>query len=305
MKDTMNRVALIGLDLTEMDTYIISFLPTFLRIMSLEKVFFVHIARELELPEELLKKYPDLIAPLDESIENDIRSKVEPAFKGSETDFDIIVQEGSPLESFLKIAKIKNADIILMGRKKELEGSGLLSGHIVRKSPASILLIPEKHKSGVERILIPLDFSKHSGLALDLGLSIASKTNAQLSFSHVYEVPSGYYKTGKTFTEFDAIMKSHAESDFKYFCKSHNLIGDYKCEYLLAEDKPVSSLIYEHSKSTNTVLIIIGSRGRTPTSALLIGSIVEKVVFENTDIPLFVVKNKGESMSFFEALMNI
>ena len=305
MNGNTYKIAMVGLDLTAMDDTIIRYLPTLLKALPLERVIFVHIAKELELPDEIIKKYPDVIAPLDENIADGINSTIKDIFENTGVDYDIIVREGTPLENFLKLAKIKNVDLIVMGRKKELEGSGLLAGHIVRKSPTSLLLITENNTPSIDTVLVPVDFSRHSSMALSLGQEVCKRTGADLKFSHVYKVPIGYHKTGKSFEEFAQIMKTHAESDFVRFCESNGVKDHPTCDFLLSDDKPVPKLIYESARKSNSDLIIIGSRGRTRTSALLIGSIVEKLVLKDSDIPVLVVKNKGESMSFFEAIMNI
>jgi nucleotide-binding universal stress UspA family protein len=305
IKQNPYRTALVGLDLSSMDDALLDYLPHLLKALPLEKVFFVYIAQELELPEELIDKYPDLIAPLDESIAEDIRSKVKGLFDNTNIEYDIIVQEGYPLEHMLKLAKIKNIDLIVMGRKKKLEGSGLLAGHILRKSPTSIITITENHPNSLKKVLIPIDFSDHAALSIEAGGKIKDKTNAQINFCHVYNVPTGYHKTGKSYEEFAEIMESHAKRDYKLFTIRHRLKEEYPCAFLLEGNKSVADLIYDHAKEIEADMVLIGSRGRTKTSALLIGSIVEKLVRADSDIPVMVVKSKGENMGFFEALMKI
>ncbi|MDX1627841.1 MAG: universal stress protein [Fulvivirga sp.] len=304
MEATPYRVAIVGLDLTKMDDAIVKYLPHLLKAFPLERVIFVHVAKELELPEELSKTYPDLIAPIDEGIAADIQKKVDPVFKDGEVEYDVVIQEGPPLDTFLRVAKIKNADLIVMGRKKIIEGSGLLAGHIVRKSPASMLFITEDSPQQLKNILLPIDFSRHSALTVKIAQVLKERTGAQLHFSHIYKIPAGFYKTGKSREQFSDIMKSHAEKDFLRFCKQNQLGDEYTCRFIESEDA-IPKLIYQHAEEVKADLILIGSRGRTKSSALLIGSVVEKLMFEDADIPVFIAKNKGESMSFFEALMKI
>ncbi len=299
------EVAMVGLDLTEMDDQIIEYLKLLIESLPLQRIIFVHVAKELELPEEIIKKYPDLLAPLDENIEDGIRKKVEPIFEGIDLVFDIIVREGSPLETFLRLSKIKNVDLVVLGRKKRVNGSGLLSDHIVRKSPASILFVTEKFNPSITNVLVPMDFSKHSAIAFNLALELKKQSGANVHFAHIYSVPIGFYKTGKSYEEFAEIIKYHAENDLKQFLHEHKVEESFPCEYILADDQPKAELINNHAHESDIDLILIGSRGRTATSALLIGSIVEKVLLLDSDIPILVVKNQGENMGFFEALMKL
>ncbi len=299
------EVIVVGLDLTEMDDHIVEYLDILIKTLPLKRVFFVHVAKELELPEEITKQYPYLLAPLDENIADGIKHKVEHLFEGNSIEYDIIVQEGPPLETFLRISKIKNADLVVLGRKRSLKGSGLLSGHIVRKSPSSILLVTEKFNPAINNILIPLDFSKHSVLALDLGLRLKEYAGVNIHFSHIYSVPIGYHKSGKSYEEFAEIMKGHATNDLNRFLKENEVEGDFPCQYILSDHDNKGKLINKNAHESTMDLILIGSRGRTRTSALLIGSIVEKVLVLDSDIPILIVKNKGENMGFFEAIMNL
>ena len=299
------EVVMVGLDLTEMDDRIIEYLGVLTKSLPLKRIIFVHVAKELELPEEITQKYPDLLAPLDENIEDGIRQKVAPLFEDSVIEYDIIVQEGAPLENFLRTSKIKNADLIVLGRKRSLKGSGLLSGHIVRKSPASILFVTEKFNPFIKNVLVPMDYSRHSAIALDLALKLKDHSDAAIHFSHIYSVPIGFYKTGKTYKEFAEIMKDHAANDLNQFLKQYEVKEDFPCQYILADDESKAELINNYAHESGMDLILIGSRGRTRTSALLIGSIVEKVLLLDSDIPILVVKNRGENMGFFEALMRL
>lgn len=304
--DSINyEVVVIGLDLSEMDDRIIEYIPILAQTLPLKRFIFVHIAKELELPKEVTEKYPYLLAPLDENIADGINNKVAQHFENIDASYDIMVQEGPPLESFLRICKVKNADLIVMGRKRSLKGSGLLSGHIVRKSPASILLVTEKYNPSIQNILVPIDFSKHSTLALNLGQKLSENENVQMKFAHIYSVPTGYSKSGKSYDEFAEIMKGHAINDMRKFYADHGVGKEVPCEYLLSDHDGKASLINDHAHQTGVDMILIGSRGRTATSALLIGSIVEKVLMLDSDIPILIVKNKGENMGFFEALWKI
>lgn len=299
------EVAMVGLDLTEMDDRIIEYLGILLKTLPLKRVLFVHVAKELELPKEVTDKYPDLLAPLDESISDGIADKVSHLFKDNDVAHDIIVQEGAPLETFLRLSKIKNVDLVILGRKKSLEGSGLLAGHIVRKSQASILFVTEKFNPTIKNVLVPVDFSLHSVLSLHLALKLKEHADVNIHFSHLYNVPIGFYKTGKTHKEFAEIMKGHAMSDMKQFLRENKVMEEYPCTFILSDDQPKADLINKHAHEAGMDLILIGSRGRTTSSALLIGSIVEKVLMLDSDIPILVVKNRGENMGFFEALMKL
>ena len=300
------RVALAGLDLTEMDDYIIPYSAAICRTLSVERIIFVHVAESLELPEKVLEEYPDLLAPLDESIEIDIRRKIDVHFSDiSGTEVSIEVKEGNTIEKILRLSKIKEADLILLGRKRNLKGSGIVSSHIARNAPCSLLLVPENPPLTMEKVMVPLDFSSHAAMAFHYAQLISQNTGAALNCIHLYRVPSGYHSTGKSYEEFARIMESHAHHDYQKFLTKLGVEEAPPCDFLLTQDGDQAERLYQHCELSKASLILFGSRGRTSASVLLMGSLAEKLTYLDADIPLLIIKKKGENMGFFQALLRV
>lgn len=301
------RVLLAGLDLSDMDTQVIAYSAMLCKNLDVERIYFVHVAKSLELPERIYEEYPDTFAPVDESLEKELSKKIALAFS-EVPDVECIVEvlEGNAIDKLLRFIKIKQVDMILMGRKLNLKGSGLISSRLAMKSPCSLLLIPENHTPGLNRIVVPVDFSSHSALAVEYASEIAVPTGAELSCINLYKVPSGYHATGKSFEEFAEIMRINAQKEFDHFLKKHAFQEDVRhCAFVLDESQEHADLILEEAEASQADLIILGSRGRTATSAILIGSLAEKLTYKNNNIPLLIAKEKGENMTFLEALLRI
>lgn len=299
------KTALVTLDLSEMDDHLIRYTAMISEILPLERVFFVHVAKKLELPQEVVQAYPDLFAPLDESIENTIQKEVDRYFSSSDLEVKCIVSEGNAIEEILRISRIKSPDLILMGRKQNLKGSGLVTSHIARKAPCSLLLVTENFGPSISKVLIPVDFSDHSGIATEQAMSLAGRAKAEVTLLHVYNVPTGYYKTGKTYEEFADIMKGHAKEACRRFLSSKEILADQvTCEFLL-EDEQLEKKIFGYATDIAADLIFVGSKGRTNASAVIMGSFAEKLAFQDRSIPMFIVKRKGENMGLLETLMKI
>lgn len=298
--------AMIGLDLTEMDEILIKKVAYISQIMGFKKLYLIHVAKDLSLPEEIRKAYPDLLAPMDETIQAEIKSLLK-----NETELDrsieteILVLEGSPLETFLRLAKIKDVDLIIMGRKFELTGSGTLSKTMAQKAPCSVLFLTEIGPISVpKKVMIPLDFSEHTHLSFEFADKLHEELQTEIVGLHIYEVPTGYYKTGKSFDEFAAIMEENAKKDYDKFLKKYNHTP-FECLYLLKKNGNTGRQILQTAKDHGINLILMGSRGRTNSAALLLGSTAEKLINLNNEIPMIIFKNKGETMGFLDALMKI
>lgn len=298
--------ALIGLDLTEMDDILIRKTIVFLEFLGIDKCYFIHIAKDLAIPQEILDKYPDLLAPADESVEAMIKDKLKKYHFPSSIDVEVFAEEGKhPLEIFLRWARIKDVDLIVLGRKEELEGSGTLAKGVAKKAPCSILMLQEKRPVGLpKKIMIPSDFSKHTHMIFSFGERISEELNAEIMPVNIFEVPHGYSKTGKTYEEFSEIMKENAKKDYDKFILKHEH-PEIPCTFIRDEGEDAGEVLVAHAQKTGVDMILLGSRGRTKSAAILLGSVAEKVVASNNKLPMLIFKQKGETIGFFDALFKI
>jgi nucleotide-binding universal stress UspA family protein len=297
---------LVALDLSEMDEVLIRYTSHLAEFLKSEKVYFIHIAKNLELPEELKKNYPDLMAPSDESITNSLDKKIKGAWESDyECEKVIEIKEGDPSSKILKWVNIKNIDMMVMGRKRKLKGGGIVPQKIAKVAQTSLMMVPEDYDFKLGKIVIPVDFSKHSKLVVEEALAIKGKSNINLTFLNVFTVPSGYHKTGKGYDEFAGIMKGHAKMDFNEFVEKHDFPEELDCQYVLDDDDSPADKIFGFASDQKADMIVMGSKGRTGLASILLGSVAEKVIKYDSDIPLMIVKEKGENMGFLKALLNI
>lgn len=297
---------LVALDLTEMDEILIRYVSHLAKFLKSEKVYFVHISKNLELPEDLRKNYPDLMAPSDESISESMNKLIDNAW---ETDYDcekvVEVKEGDPSEQILKWVNIKGIDMMVMGRKRNLKGGGIVPQKIAKVAQTSLMMVPEDFKFKLDKIVVSVDFSKHAKLAVEEALAISEGEDIKLTLVNVFRVPSGYHKTGKNYDEFATIMKGHARTDFREFIEANNFPDDLDCEYVLDVDDSPADKIFGFADDQNADMIVMGSKGRTGLASILLGSVAEKVVKYDSEIPLMIVKEKGENMGFLKALLKL
>ena len=298
------KKVLVGLDLSQMDQLLIKKTTDLTRLLGIEKVYFVHVANKLTLSEEITKTYPDLLTPVDEAIEKEITEAVLHAGFPEGADFEVEAKEGNPMETVLKWAKVKDVDLIIMGRKREKKGSGSLSKGTAQKSPCSVLFISEDSDPwDFKHVMVPIDFSSHSVLSLKFAQEITNDPG-KIKCYHIYEIPAGYTKTGKSFKEFSEIMLQNAQKDYQAFIEKHGL-PQYDCSFFQKTDRNRAKILMKSAKNEGVDFIIIGSRGRTNSASLLIGSVAEKLINMNNKIPMLVLKKKGENMRFLEALFRV
>jgi len=296
------------IDLSSTDEDIIRYSSVVADLVGADTVYFLHVAKDLNLPEEITRKNPEMLAPVDETMKHEVRITVDQYFgknKTTETHIDIL--EGKPTDVVLKYAKRKNVDLIVMGKHTDSAKSKVNAGKIAELSHCSVLFSPPGVSNKIEKVMVAADFSDHSKLAFEQALHILEQSDKLTIYGiHVYTVPSGYHKTGKSYEEFAEIMKGHAQKDADKFFKKHDLDRSL-CEmrYLLSEDDKIHDELNQFSMEKGVDMILIGSQGRTRAASLLLGSVAENILQYENNIPVFIVKVKNSNMSFFEAILKI
>ena len=308
----MNRLSdysrmLVAMDLTKMDESVVSYASVIARAFNFDSVYFLHVTTSLELPQEIHEKYGDMMAPVDETLETEMNQTIKEFFDAPDAcDVKVHVATGNITNEVLKYSKVKMVDLILLGRKAELTGSGLHSKKIAKSASASILFVPEKPILKLEKLLIPIDYSKYSEMAFMLGIDIQKHFGCKLLSNHVYRVPTGYYKSGKTYEEFADIMLENTKKDCDRFFSNMELDGvDYEHTYALDDDPHPADKIYRTAVEEKADMIVLGSKGRSGAISMLIGSVAERLVMEDNDIPLLLVKKRDENIGLLEALFRI
>jgi nucleotide-binding universal stress UspA family protein len=264
--------------------------------------------KSLEIPDNLIEKYPDLVAPMDETTKKQIQFTIdEEAGNQLKASYDIDVTDGHAAEKILRWAKIKEVDLIVLGRKSQMEGEGIVSGKIVKLAPCSVVLVPENLPDTLHNLVVPIDYSKASKLAFEFALFLAHKVpGLKLTCLNIYDVPSGYHLSGKSYEEFAEIMRKNSEDSFHKFLKDYKTKGvQVEGRFELNDEGNVARKIYHFAQNENASAIAVGSKGRTQAAAILLGSISEKLIRLNSRIPQIVVKERRHNMDFLEALLKI
>lgn len=298
---------MVCLDLSDMDETLLKYASLCARVLAMEKVYFCHVVTSLELPKEIAHKYPNLLVPVDETIEKEIEYSVEQHFEAPENcEVRITIVSGKITDEIIKLSKTKIIDLLLVGRKKDFSSTGLDERKIAKGCPTSVIMVPEEPKFDLKKIMVSIDFSEHSLQAFKLGIEIQQNSGAMLLSNHVYKVPTGYHSAGKTYEEFAEIMLENTKKECQKFFSELDLEGvNFDHTYMLDDDTKPADKIYASAKEQEVDMIILGSKGRSSAAAFLLGSVAESLLVENEDIPLFIVKKRGENQSFIQTLLNI
>jgi nucleotide-binding universal stress UspA family protein len=300
---------IVCLDQSEMDKTLVKFAAFIAKSNQSKKIYFANVIRNLSIPKDVLSEFPNLINNMIEERKSQMKQVVTenlaPELKIS-TGF--IVREGQLSKKVLKLANEKSVDLILVGKKTSISGSGVVAQRLARRASCSLLIVPENSQPKIKKIIVPSDFSDYSKDALEEAIEIAEKNKgkSEIICQNVYSVPSGYHFTGKSYKEFGDIMLQHAEINYKKFIRKIDTKG-HKIKPIYTKDEdddPVLDIINEAEKMKADI-IIIGAKGRTAATALFIGSLAERLIQINNRVPLLVTRPKGKNAGIIEYILEI
>ncbi len=295
---------MVGLDLTEMDQTIVSWVNYLCSIFKPDAIYFVHVEKNLDMPEYVPDEWSESFKVADEDQRMVIEKILAENFEEGFVETHIEVLEGKPFDTLLHWVQVKKIDLFIAGKKEAVKGSGILPHKLSRKLSCSVIFIPEIAPQEIKKALIPIDFSEHSKLAVETALVVREATGSmELTCLHIYNVPLGYYKTGKSYEEFAEIMAKHAKTEFDRFSGNYDSPLNYKS--LLLKDGSVPELVQQEIENDDYQLLILGSKGQTLGSFILLGSTAEKLIQSNSKSLTWIVKKKGENLGFLEALRKI
>lgn len=142
----------------------------------------------------------------------------------------------------------------------------------------------------MKKIIVPIDFSKHSNYALEVAAGLARKNGAELLVLHMLELNNAILTNTTTEQQTHTLFLLRiAESKFAEFLDKDYLEG-IKVTPIVKHLK-VFSEVNDVAMEHDADLVVMGSHGTSGARDLFIGSNTEKVV-RNADIPVFVVKNQ-------------
>ena len=149
-------------------------------------------------------------------------------------------------------------------------------------------------------ILVPVDFSEHSAIALDAAALIAKKRNAELVVLHMMGISEAVISKNTAAEAAEAVyyMKLAAKR-FAEFLDRPSLEGIRIKE--VVQNHTVFSEVNKVAHENSADLIVMGSHGSSGLSEAFVGSNTEKVV-RTSDIPVLVIKQPLAENAFARAL---
>ncbi len=169
----------------------------------------------------------------------------------------------------------------------------------MRKAGCPVMVIRGRKYVGFKRIIVPIDLSDCSRIALEYAAATARAHKSKLTILHVFEESfvKPYVNAANSEEEADEIIKEIErvnESKYDEFLKTVDLRG-VEYEKLLKKGIPESDIV-ETAMEQQANLIVMGTHGREGIKHILIGSTAEEVV-RNVHCDIIIVKPEKFSFS--------
>jgi nucleotide-binding universal stress UspA family protein len=244
-------------------------------------------------------------ADMKQKLEEDARDKIKamlPEELLEKEDIVPIVRFGKPFLEVIQVAKEKDVDIITIGTHGRAGVDRVILGsvaeRVVRKAHCPVMVVRSEKYIGFKRIIVPIDFSDCSRMALEYAAATARAHRSKLTILHVYEgsFVEPYIKAANSEEEADEIMKEIErvnETKYDEFLKTIDLSG-VEYEKLLKKGIPKTDIV-ETAMEQQANLIVMGTHGRSGIKHTLIGSTAEEVV---RTVHCDIVVVKPEKFSF-------
>ncbi|MBJ7881183.1 universal stress protein [Gelidibacter salicanalis] len=148
----------------------------------------------------------------------------------------------------------------------------------------------------MDKIIVPIDFSKYSEYALEAAAILAKQNNAEILVLHMLEMSDGLFSgSDKGQKPKVLFFLKLAQQKFEEFLNKEYLEG-IKITPIVKHSK-VFSEVSEVAKEHNADLIVMGSHGVSGFTEVFVGSNTEKVV-RHSEIPVLVIKQKPNNLNF-------
>jgi nucleotide-binding universal stress UspA family protein len=282
---------MVALPRTEADPGLLRYAAAVARLGTATDVHFVHV---------LPKPLPGSPAPDPGRVEGELRTAVRDHFAGVpdaiRSSFDVL--PGPLLDRLLAVAAEWRADVLFLGHRREHPGRWATARRLAMKAPCSVWMVPDGSPPTLNRVLVPVDFSEAAADALRVATSMARLAGRDECLAlHVY-----FNEAVATYEGYDAVLRGQEAEEFGRFVAPLDTRG-VRVTPLFEEGANPASVVNRVAEREGCDLVVMATRGRSRSAAILLGSVAEEAITE-TRVPLLTVKHYGAQMGFLQALLD-
>ncbi|OQX13745.1 MAG: universal stress protein UspA [Desulfobulbaceae bacterium A2] len=181
----------------------------------------------------------------------------------------VVVATSSPEKTIVEQARLRRADVILMGRHGKTARLALLVGSMTAKVIGQgfphVLVVPKDFLISGAHVLLALDGSANSRLAVQEALSLGRKCTT-LQRLTIMSVAKKEDELTSAQALVDDVVAQARQENLRVSCESLVLVGN-----------PVE-LIVQAASERNVDMILLGGKGKSSMAKMLMGHVTENVI---------------------------
>ena len=289
--------ALVALDLSPMDEKLLRATAAMAPAMGIKKVYLLHVAPDFQIPENADWAFREKMAPrepMDEQLRRQVSARAEQYLghlEGVEWQVEII--EGKPFQTLLHWLEVKRIDLLIAGRKRISEGSGITARRLARHSACHVLFVPYSEGQDLRRILAPIDFSPNAARSMKSAVALAAtQGGVPVRFLYVIDLPpSDFYLRNFDTEAFRQVLRQSARATCAEFM-GENGLDERQADVAFLENtySNVALHIQEFAEHNDIGLIVMGAQGHAALERLLYGSVTEKLADSPAQQVILVIR---------------
>lgn len=282
---------------TSADASLIAYTALLARLGQSREVRFVHVVKE------------DRPAQSAAALRQQLREQVAAHFNApARTECDVL--RGPLTDRVLSYASELEADLIVVGSQRRLLGSRL-----AMVAPCSVAVVPEQAPARLQHMLVAVDFSQDAANTLEWATALASGgSGIRCTALHVmtHESADMFAEDESEPEQAETMRRIVARADRHGVpaeprlagVRSPGAIGRRHRLFPPAsiEGADVAATILAEADEIGADCLALGTRGRSGSASILLGSVTEKVI-ERAALPLLVGKRAGAHLSLTEILL--
>jgi nucleotide-binding universal stress UspA family protein len=192
-------------------------------------------------------------------------------------DASVVVKEGDPVETVMDVVAAEGCDLVVIGTARSEGFSqpllGKVAEHIVRKCPASVLVVKSRPRGAYGHVLVGTDLTPESREALTA--SLAFFPQASIMLMRAFEGPYQFLLSEEGTRD---IASSEVASLQRFLGQSELSKEDRGRVHISVENGPASTMLGQYAWKKGADLTVVGSFNRGLVFHVVLGGNTKRIV---------------------------
>lgn len=210
---------------------------------------------------------------------------------------EVIVEWGNPARVILDVARRVDCGLLVMGVPHDETLARILIGstldNVVRKAEMPVLVVRARRRGPYDNVIVASDFSETSRHSLTTVLRLLPKARATIF--HAYDMPFGALaRPGQRTLE---SLEQQARAEALEFLRDTPAAAGRPIPIICGHGE-IGALLQDAVETVGADLVVVGTRGRSALSSLLLESVTKNLLSSVAADILIVRQGENGAASF-------